>query len=124
MREYRAFNKKKNEMIEDVTPVCKDFCIIFINGFKMVQFYDGDLIYSESVGIEDVDKDLIFGGDICLLPTGDKKIIIHKDGAYGYEALGDFIPLCNYKDRDEIKIIGNIYENPELLKQKKGIDEK
>jgi hypothetical protein len=78
MRGYRAFDKKKNEMIEDVTPVCKDFCITFINGFKMVQFYDGDLVYSESVVIEDVDKDLIFGGDICLFPTGDKKEIIFR----------------------------------------------
>jgi hypothetical protein len=116
-RGYRAWDKSKNVMVNNVTPINGELCITFINGFRVVTFYDGDLLYSESSGLKDKNEEVIYSWDICLFPTGDKKEIILKDGAYGYVHYGDFIPLCNYKDRHEIEIIGNIFENPELLEK-------
>ena len=64
-------------------------------------------------GLKDKNGKMIFEGDICLFPSGRKKEIIFRNGAFGYETNDEHIHLWF----DGVEIIGNIHENPELLEE-------
>ena len=89
--------------------------------FKIIHEYKHEFdLPDQYTRVKDKNSIDIYEGDICLFPTTrNKKIIIFKNGACGYEGLEDFIPLCEYRKRDGIEVIGNIYENPEFFTTEK-----
>ena len=77
-------------------------------------------VFPESIGqftgLQDVNGKDIYEGDI--LDTLHKLQIEFIQGSFGYWLMFDFIPICNVVDVIKVlDIIGNIYENPELLEQ-------
>lgn len=84
-----------------------------------------DFILMQSTGLKDKNDDEIYEGDILKFTTqefnGGEYIDINNiesveycDGAY---FVGDHLLGQAMIDDDELEMIGNIYENPELLKE-------
>jgi len=72
-------------------------------------------------GLRDKNSREIYEGDICQFSSLSKRTIVFKDGAFGYEEIKDFIAFGGhyhfYSIMAEIEVLGNIHENPELLKE-------
>ena len=81
------------------------------------------------IGLTDKNRKDIFEGDIIAPFTFQKKsewrlTVLVKDGQFvvdkKYAVMPDFMPLKYFIDRcknvnNEIEIIGNVYDNPELI---------
>lgn len=72
-------------------------------------------------GLFDKNGKEIFEGDILLVDDYEGVRIYNKvgikDGCFGYigEYSGELLPFCHYNVTEEIA--GNIYDNPELIKE-------
>ncbi|GAG55499.1 unnamed protein product [marine sediment metagenome] len=83
---------------------------------------DGDIILMQYTGLKDKDEKEIYEGDVvkCRDFTG---IVTFDEGCFrldlgAYEMDLALSIYCTYhKNAHEPKIIGNVYENPELLKE-------
>ena len=75
----------------------------------------------EFTGLHDCKGTKIFEGDIIQLSNSTSPILF-KEGGFGYIMWEDFISFSghNHLERilSRIQVIGNIYDNPELLEEK------
>ena len=87
-----------------------------------------DIELMQYTGIKDKNGVEIYEGDIVLIRI-DKTNILHKTvikfkhGAFIADIIGnnDYIYLFHFGfNKDDFEVIGNIYENPELLEEKNG----
>jgi hypothetical protein len=70
-------------------------------------------IIEQFTGLHDKRGKEIYEGDIIEY-NKNIFVVIFKYGAFGYKYFGDFHWLVNY-NKDDLEVIGNIHENPELL---------
>ena len=124
MRPYRAYDKKWKRWIEqkDIT-IYGDGSAEFVrrgeNGDKIeiVELSSGEIELMQSTGL--MDKDCFFG-DIAQTyyddgREGDRGEVVWDDmGVVALETNRGTFPLYFYSD---FKIIGNRWDNPELLEQ-------
>ena len=102
--------------------------IDFINGNIIIGEHDGDSRYEDIplmqyTGLKDKNGKEIYEGDVLSNSTGKiDKVIFYENGFFGKSKsnMGKnhywYNPLCaDYIKNKEV--IGNIYENPELLKK-------
>jgi uncharacterized phage protein (TIGR01671 family) len=75
-----------------------------------------DLVIMQYTGLKDQNSKEIYEGDICTIWMGSK-----QDNPYVVEDLRELYLDLNHVDRyyriTQIEVIGNIYENPELVQQ-------
>jgi uncharacterized phage protein (TIGR01671 family) len=112
---YRRGTMRDNPHMEEL--IFEDFKM------NIPLFQSGEFILMQSTGLKDTNKKLIYEGDIVEKWEKGKRyryIIIYDDTGTGFfkedisSGFQDGLheePLKKY-----YKIIGNIYENPELLK--------
>ena len=106
------------EMHFDIDVVCFD------NGqpdFAQFEFEDVEFIYN--TGYRDKNDNYIYTGDI-LEYQGEaniyyiRKLLVEKDGEEeSYILTTDGIYVRRLMDMDDYKVIGNIYENKDLLEE-------
>ena len=84
--------------------------------------FDYDFVYTETLGqftgLYDENGKRIFEGDIvkCTTHYGERRsnrAVVFVDGQFLLENKGDYILAVSY----EKEVIGNIYDNPELLEE-------
>ena len=109
---YRAWDKENKVWVNVEGFLCKegkithiitdDRCEYELKYFKLVEF----------TGLNDKNGFEIFEGDMVSNDLKEKGIV--KWEGIGFNWGNNF--SINKGDTDEIEVIGNIYENPELLK--------
>lgn len=133
---FRAWDTYEKEMLENVTPLFDDSNIMMaiITDFQIkgspgtseieIGSYDTTFNWDEfpyvimqSTGLKDKNSVEFFEGDIGW----DDHLEVHgqvifENGAFKYE--WDNISEDLFEVTDDIEIVGNIYENPELLEVK------
>lgn len=83
-------------------------------------------ILMQYTGLKDKNGNEIYEGDIVKHPYAGLQIIVYQNitGGVGFlDYVGDSVYLPSVEDFDNLEVIGNIYEHPELIyKEKKDAD--
>ena len=123
MREikFRIWNVYEEEMLDDVCCFTDDFTDM-LNGFfdyyQNVVDDDEKLIFMQYTGLRDKNHKEIYEGDIVEIDTGAiGKVVFDEECAYFCIITKTGIFLFEDIPLEGIKVIGNIFENPELLEK-------
>ena len=119
MREIklRAWDKLNKEMI-NIESINFQERRVYRNDVSYLNFNDTELM--EYTGLKDMKEKEIYEGDIVTLHNDKYKVIFNTGEARYVLREDEFemeIPFTNNNNR-RMEIIGNIYENPELLGDK------
>ena len=124
MREikFRAWLKEKKEMIDNARPdfFCKQLhylCGNSAGGQDVLGVSTEDIELMQYTGLKDIRGKEIYEGDIVTLHNSRYKVIFNTEEARFDLRDDEFemnIPFTN-NNNERMEIIGNIYENPELL---------
>lgn len=115
---HRDLSEDVGEYTGDVRQFC-DTCTLDENGvLNWGKMCDGGyLIFRQFTGLLDKNGKEIYEGDIielcgeAIVSHGKSRIVVEYD-----PRCAAYHPLYIYRSKDETKVIGNIYENPELIK--------
>ncbi len=126
---FRAWNKIASFMMDwkDFIGYEKDQISIVGNDYRV--FNDDEFIIMEYTGLKDKNGKEIHEGDITAVFNFEDSFfrvkVVYQNGAFGYINIFDeFIPFASNNfsqwtdDKSkEIEVVGNIYENSDLLKE-------
>ena len=106
---FRIFNKKIKSYIDIHSSA------IMIDELNNL---NDNLIVEQFTGLHDKNGKEIYEGDILEDTLGRKKLVEYFQDGFWLNASFDGAEWCLRQVNSSSKIIGNIYENPELLEKK------
>lgn len=124
---YRAWDSAKKEMFKDTFAITESGQVVVVEQESVANSPDyvfvEHLVIMQSTGLKDKNGKEIFEGDIVrqvrTQPITENEtitgVVIMIEGAW--LIMNDCEQLASYlwSETDENEIIGNVYENPELL---------
>ena len=123
MREirFRAWSEDTREMIQVARLDIKEETIHYENGIKSLNreqelgFWWKPYVLMQYTGLKDINGVEIYEGDIVRYFRNELAVIVYQNGGVDIRSLswGDCEPL--QRRLGEIEVIGNIYENKDLL---------
>ena len=123
---FRAFTEEGEVMYYDVYPFKDDTLLLSYDEIAFDEVPASDFILMQSTGLKDKNGKEIFEGDIVKyncggMDTFTETVAYNEDfGGFGFvDKHADFIFTFGYLDEGvnftSFEIVGNIYENSELL---------
>ncbi|WP_270306052.1 YopX family protein [Enterococcus faecalis] len=115
---FRAFIKKENK-IRNVTTI--DFTLKIIECLNGVLEYEFEyVVLMQSTGLRDKNGVEIFEGDVLYYIPFEShindSIVVFEKGSFCKKMLRNGkLTSVRFIDSEEYEVIGNVYENPELL---------
>ena len=130
---YRAWDSAKKEMFKDTFAITESGQVVVVDQSSVFVSPDyvfvDNLVIMQSTGLFDKNNKEIFEGDIiangpdvmCMKRHNTLGFYVEKKGKV--EFIADCAVLEDFEEdakeiADSLEIIGNIYENPELLEDK------
>lgn len=129
---FRAWDTTKKEMFKDTFAITESGQVVVVDQSSVFVSPDyvfvDNLVIMQSTGLKDKNDKEIFEGDVlelndCGEPIGNVKV--YWDGSLGAFMLDAIVvderePMYKVIDDEDFSysVIGNIYENPELLEVK------
>lgn len=115
---FRIWSNLLNEWLTNYEIIQHNPYAITINHiFNYIDVIEGDIVYQQYTGINDINGGEIYEGDIIQRQPSFGQVYecIYSldESAYILKYSNDFIYLSDFEN---LQIIGNIFENPELLK--------
>ena len=125
---FRAWDKEVNRMLFPTSTIA---FVLLYNGFARVEsnlkcYPEGDFEFMQFTGLTDTDGKEIYEGDVVewnIYPDDSKSgitspkrirdVVSFGMGCFKVEKRGEILGLKEPHRR--LRVIGNIYENPELL---------
>ena len=124
---FRAWDKKCNEMFKDTFAITESGQVIIVEQESVFDTPDyvftDDLIIMQSTGLFDEYGKEIFDGDILHTTDNELAKVFWNDDLAGWfvDFLYEIAELSEVADiqssRSICAIVGNIYENPELMEE-------
>lgn len=119
MRElkFRAWDKKSNKWVTHEQHLEDTKVSASVKPPSILKIFHPDWIFQQYIGIKDRNRKEIFEGDIVSWGYSDIEICIVEEDYSGFALRGkEDVDSISFPDHRSLEVIGNIYENPELLK--------
>ena len=123
--EFRAWTEEGKAMYYDVYPFRDDALLLNYDGFAFDEVPASDFILMQSTGLKDKNGSEIFEGDIVKYEAGCNTVteeVAYDKNFAGFgvrdadtDIIFTFLQLADVVDLSSLEVIGNIYQNPELL---------
>lgn len=108
---FRAWTEEGEVMYYDVYPFKDDTLLLSYDEIVFDEVPASDFVLMQSTGLKDKNGMEIFEGDIVKYKSGCNTYAEEVAYNKNFGELAAFIGL------NSIKVVGNIYENPELLEE-------
>ena len=122
---FRAWTEEGKVMYYDVYPFKDDTLLLSYDEIAFDEVPASDFILMQSTGLKDKDGKEIYEGDVVKYEVGSntytEEVAYDKNFAgFGVrdadiDIIFTFLQLADVVDLISLEVVGNIYENPELL---------
>ena len=124
---FRAWTEEGKVMYYDVYPFKDDTLLLSHDGFAFDEVPASDFILMQSTGLKDKNGKEIYEGDIVKYEAGCNTVteeVAYDKNFAGFgvrdadtDIIFTFLQLADVVDLISLEVVGNIYENPELLEE-------
>ena len=124
---FRAWTEEGEVMYYDVYPFKNDALLLSYDGIAFDEVPASDFILMQSTGLKDKNGKEIYEGDIVKYEAGCNTVteeVAYDKNFAGFgvrdadtDIIFTFLQLADVVDLISLEVVGNIYENPELLEE-------
>ena len=122
---FRAWTEEGKVMYYDAYPFKDDTLLLSYDGIAFDEVPASDFILMQSTGLKDKNGKEIYEGDIVKYEAGCNTVteeVVYDKNFAGFgvrdadiDIIFTFLQLADVVDLISLEVVGNIYQNPELL---------
>lgn len=121
---FRAWDTYNEAWADEYLAIAEDGHVIEIKNDGTTEYWKDRFIIEFGTGLKDKNGKEICEGDIIRCHGDDRFIapVIRHDNSGGFCWVSCYKEECFIPESDEVEVVGNIHENPELLEKDNAKD--